>query len=336
MAFTKAEPEQAALKVSIYGPPGSGKTFTTLLVAEGIAQRENKRVAFVDTERGTDFYARPVKQRRVHPEAFDFDAIYTTSLAKVVEEVHALDPAVYGTVVIDSISHLWDAAINAYDGKMVGPKEDKIPMHAWGAIKKPYKDLIRFLMDSPFHVFILGRQKNVFEDDGEGGISKTGVAMKAEGETPYEPHICCRMEARFSDASQTVGGAYLIAEKDRTGVLQGRTIANPSFETFEPILDLMGAKQAQSENPDEVALDDAQLIRENEAKKERAGDKSAGLLTTYSGRVQAATDMETLAGIAAELKKQKRYLTEGHYESLRAIYDAKRQDLTKRLAPQEV
>jgi len=33
--FGKAAPKQARLKVAIYGPPGSGKTFTSLLMAEG-------------------------------------------------------------------------------------------------------------------------------------------------------------------------------------------------------------------------------------------------------------------------------------------------------------
>ena len=38
--FRKAKAEQAALKIAMYGPPGSGKTFTTLLLAEGLAKRE--------------------------------------------------------------------------------------------------------------------------------------------------------------------------------------------------------------------------------------------------------------------------------------------------------
>ncbi len=35
--FQRAKAEQAALKMGIYGPPGAGKTFTSLLVAEGLA-----------------------------------------------------------------------------------------------------------------------------------------------------------------------------------------------------------------------------------------------------------------------------------------------------------
>ena len=90
--FQKAMPEQAALKVSMYGPPGSGKTFTALLMAEGLVNRDGKRIAYVDTEHGTDFYAKAVPARSVHPEAFDFDALYTRSLSKTLEAVQALDP----------------------------------------------------------------------------------------------------------------------------------------------------------------------------------------------------------------------------------------------------
>ncbi len=75
--FRKAKAEQAALKMGIYGPPGSGKTFTSLLIAEGLGVTSGKRVAYVDTERGTDFYCKDVPSRAVHPQAFDFDALYT-------------------------------------------------------------------------------------------------------------------------------------------------------------------------------------------------------------------------------------------------------------------
>jgi predicted ATP-dependent serine protease len=140
MSFEKAKAQQAFLKIGEYGPPGSGKTFTALLVAEGLAKRTGKRVAFVDTERGTDFYAMAVAERKVHPEAFDFDALYSRSLAEVLATVKALDTDKYGVLVIDSISHIWDAAMEAYSGRKVGKDQDKIPMQAWGPIKKPYKE----------------------------------------------------------------------------------------------------------------------------------------------------------------------------------------------------
>src|SRR3972149_10917662 len=99
--FSKADPKQAKLKIGLYGPAGSGKTFTTLLLAEGLAQREKKRIAYVDTERGTDFYAKAVPERKVHPAAFDFDALYTKSLRETLEAVKSLDFATHSVLVID-------------------------------------------------------------------------------------------------------------------------------------------------------------------------------------------------------------------------------------------
>ena len=62
-AFTKPRPLKAALKIALYGPAGSGKTFTSLLVAEGLARQAGRRVAVCDTEQGTAFYGQAVPQR---------------------------------------------------------------------------------------------------------------------------------------------------------------------------------------------------------------------------------------------------------------------------------
>jgi hypothetical protein len=51
--FQKPQSLKAALKMALYGPAGSGKTFTALLLAEGLARHTGKRVAYCDTEYGT-------------------------------------------------------------------------------------------------------------------------------------------------------------------------------------------------------------------------------------------------------------------------------------------
>src|SRR3984957_17775880 len=138
-AFTKPTSLKAALKLAFYGPAGSGKTFTALLLAEGLARQNGRRVAVLDTEQGSAFYSQAVPSRKAHPAAFDFDVLHTKSVTEALAALHALDPAVHGVVVVDSISHIWDACRNAYAGKL--PKRGGIPLHPWVAIKKPNREL---------------------------------------------------------------------------------------------------------------------------------------------------------------------------------------------------
>lgn len=316
MAFKRAEPKQAFLKVSIYGPSGSGKTFGTLLMAEGLAHREGRKIAYIDTERGTDFYSQEVKTRQVHPNAFVFDAVYTKSLDESAREIYALDPKEYGVIVIDSMSHLWQSTMDAYTGKRT--KIDSIPMHAWGKIKAPYKRLISWLIDAPFHVFILGRQQNVFDTDDSGEMKKVGVRMRAEGETPYETHINIRMECE-RDPNDTTRSTYrAFIEKDRTGVLSGRTIANPSFKTIEPILPLLGSVQGKTMTQEEAAEMDAVLEDKEEEREVEKAKNSSLMKNDISNAMISAKNIEELNAAAKKVVKSK--MVKDHVEELEKLY----------------
>lgn len=295
--FRKAKAEQAALKMGLYGAQGSGKTFTALLMAEGIAKLTGKRVALIDTERGSDFYVQAVPTRKVHPGAFDVDAAYTREISTVLELIQSLNPQTHSVIVIDSITHIWQACINAYTGGMT--KADTIPFHAWGKIKKPYKDLMNLLLSSPIHAFICGRQGNEFEKDDETGeLNRVGYKMKAEGETPYEPHILLRFEAIRNPKDQTFT-ITAFAEKDRTGVLAGQTIAWPCYENIVvPLLPLLGDTQAHIASEDESAQHDAEKLAENEASKT---NESADLLKKFTAKIALCENLKQLDALGKEI-----------------------------------
>ena len=136
--FQKPQPLKAALKIGLYGPAGAGKTFTSLLLGEALAQHAGKRTAYIDTEYGTAFYGQHVPERRVHPEAFDFDVLHTKSITEVIAAVKKLDHGAYGVLVVDSITHLWEACKNAYAGKLT--RAGTVPLPAWTAIKTVHAD----------------------------------------------------------------------------------------------------------------------------------------------------------------------------------------------------
>lgn len=325
--FRKAKAEQAALKMGVYGPAGSGKTMTSLLIAEGLGKVTGKRVAFVDTERGTDFYCQAVASRSVHPEAFDFDALYTKSLTDVLSAVKSLDTNEYGVVVIDSVTHLWEAAIAAYSGRQTSA--GTIPMHAWGKIKKPYKDLMSYLLSSPLHVILCGRQGTEYSTDEETDeLKAVGVKMKAEGETPYEPHILIRMESVKPKKANEVAQIFAYAEKDRTGVLAGRSFQNPNFETLcKPLLPLLGSIQAHVATSDETASRDAEELADQERKREA---ESARLLRELSAKIALAVDPKALKDIGKAITPAlKAQMLPADVAAVREVYQTREAELGK-------
>lgn len=315
--FRKAKAEQAAIKMGLYGPSGSGKTFTALLLAEGLAKITGKRIAFVDTEHGSDFYCKEVLERKYHPAAFDFDALYSKSITEVTQAIYGLNSAEYGVIVIDSITHIWEAARLAYDGKET--KAGTIPFHAWAKIKKPYKALINFLLSSPMHVFFCGRQGNEFDEDEETGeLKKVGVKMKAEGETPYEPHILLRLEM-LKNAKTNMATIIAFAEKDRTGRLAGQTIEWPCFDNIiKPLLPLLGEIQAKIQSDEETSRIDAENLTEDEVKRIQDSER---LREHWKARIALCLTIEDLKitskEITSEVKKQ---MTTSDVSEIREAY----------------
>jgi hypothetical protein len=325
LRFTKAKSEQAFFKAALYGKAGSGKTLTSLLWAEGLATRENKRVAYIDTERGTEFYAMKIAERRVHPEAFDFDRIITRSLMETLEAVEELDAKVHGVLVIDSITHLWEAARAAYQGKTTSG--GGIPIQAWQQIKKPYKRLMSLFLDGNFHAILCGREGVVLEKDDDGELEVVGTKMKAEGESPHEPHVLGRMSPeRLAD------GAFKIRvffEKDRSGILTGRTFDWPNFSTIEPVVGhLRGGVQGKLGTPEESAERDMELAEKLEASVQGA---RLELFQQIRTAVEGARSIEALrtAWLLTQGKKGK---LGDYYDELETIKEARKAELMREVA----
>jgi AAA domain len=326
--FQKPQPLKAALKMALFGPAGSGKTFTALLIAEGLANlAQGKRVALVDTEQGTAFYSQDVPARQPHPKAFDFDVLHTRSITEVLTALRAIDPARHGVVVIDSISHLWDSCKNAYTGKLT--RQGSIPFHAWANIKKPYRELMHRLLTAPYHVLICGRQAVEYgEDETTGELAGIGYRMRAEGETGYEPDVLLRLEQRRAkNEARAIPVAHV--EKDRTGVLAGRSIPGPAFDNVaKPLLGLLGATQASQPSDDEVGLLDAETLAREQAEQER---QSLELAQNYTERFRAALTPADLTAVGQELTvAMKAKLIPADLERVRRAYGTRQGELQGR------
>lgn len=314
--FRKAKAEQAAVKLGMYGKAGTGKTINSLLFCEGLQKLTGKKTAFVDSERGTDFYCRAVKERKFHPEPFEFDALYTRSLTEALFEIKKLDPKEYGQLVIDCITHFWEAAMNAYDGKRTA--EGGIPVHAWGKIKKPYKELFEYCMNSPMHFIICGRQGVTIYQDEDGETRVGGPKMKAEGETPHEPHVLFRTELKY-DPTERVAIPTIFVEKDRVGVSSFKWIEWPTFENcIAPMLPYLSGTQGKQPSQEEAGLQDSEAITEAEKK---LVSESGQMLSDYQARFRLAKSTEDVDTIAKEITPElKKSMVKSDVSELRVAW----------------
>ena len=308
--FQKAISEQAYAKVALYGKTGSGKTLTSLLWAEGLAARDGKRVAFIDTERGSEFYAIDIPERIVHPKAFDFDRLITRSLMETLEAVESIDPKIHGVLVIDSITHLWEAARAAYNGKLL--PNGGIPIQAWQQIKKPYKRLMSIFLDGSFHAILCGREGVVMEQDEDGEMRVTGTKLKAEGETPHEPHVLGRMCPERD-------------EKDRSGILTGKEFLWPTYETIAPVVGyLCSGEQGRLGTPEEAAERD---ISAQEAAQVRADRERREIFEQIRAALLAAKTLSQLQAAWSRTSGRKPRLGDELFTQLQTIKDSRKAGL---------
>lgn len=267
--FTKAKPRVSHVKMCLYGAPGSGKTFSSLLMAEGLGMRDGKRIAFVNTEAGgLDFYVETIPDRKVHPEAFDVDELFTRSVHEITKAIEGLDANEHGVIVIDTATHIWEACIASYRGKK--NSNGQLPIHAWSSIKAPWKRLINLLLNCPQHVIFCARAGVIYGEDADGKEKALGSKAKAEGETEYEFNHVFELQNVIRHAGKP---PVLVAatKKDRSGVFSGRSIEWPNYERIvEPLLNALSTTSRQVEDPDVTAQRDREGLDADEASRAEA------------------------------------------------------------------
>ena len=133
--FKPAKRVGVGLFVGIAGGTGSGKTYSALRVAKGIAG--SKRIAAIDTE-----------GRRMSHYASDFDFDVADMLPKFrpdrfAEAVKSAEAKDYGVLVIDSFSHEWagEGGVLEWHDEIKGDDERK-NMSAWIKPKMAHKAMI--------------------------------------------------------------------------------------------------------------------------------------------------------------------------------------------------
>lgn len=160
----KAKREGARLVIGISGISGSGKTYTALQIAWGLAKGDASKVGFIDTEnkRGS-LYADILKDRDGKTHEFligDLDAPFSPQ--RFIDAIMEFQRTGVEVLVIDSVSHEWAGLGGVLD--IVDSFEKSIT--GWKKGKPEHKRFMNTLLQSDMHIIVCIRasQKTDWKD----------------------------------------------------------------------------------------------------------------------------------------------------------------------------
>lgn len=202
--FKKAERRAVRLKIAVDGPSGSGKTMGALALASGITH--GGRIAVIDSENGS---------AALYADRFAFDAIaidehdpknYRDLIKLAVSEG-------YDVLVIDSLTHAWQAVLNAKDDHdRTNPKSNG--WTNWRLFAPRWEALMQDILQAPIHIVATMRSKQAYEQIENAGrkqIVKLGLQPQVRDGAEYEFGIVFSVNIAH----------HAEATKDRTGLFAG-------------------------------------------------------------------------------------------------------------------
>lgn len=203
----KAQRKKVKIKMGIQGSSGSGKTYSSLLMAKGLVGGDISKVCIIDTENGSaDLYS-------------DLGAYSVVTLtppfspgkyAKAIDAI--VESGSFECIIMDSISHCWEYLL-AKHASMTGNSFTN-----WGKITPIYKAFVNKILQAPIHVISTMRSKEEYvltEKKGRFVPEKVGMKAIQRDGLGYEFTILFEVDIKHN----------AIASKDRTRIF----VDNPGF-----------------------------------------------------------------------------------------------------------
>ena len=202
--FQKAKKEKVWTKVLLGGASGSGKSYSALRLATGLAKKANSRIAAIDTEAG---------RIRYYANEFDFDDLQLEEPYTPQKYIDAINQAIdgdYKVLIIDSISHEWNYCVETHD-KMPGNSYTN-----WQKITPMHNQFMEKVLQCPMHVIATVRGKDEYvleEKNGKQTPKKVGLGYKQRDGVEYEYTVTFNIDQDTHVSS---------VSKDNTHIFEGR------------------------------------------------------------------------------------------------------------------
>ena len=202
MQLRQSSKKQAKIKLAIQGCAGSGKTFSSLLLAKGLSNDWSK-IAVIDSENNSaDLYSH-LGNYNVLSLQGDF------SPENYMEALEICERAGMEVIIIDSMSQCWDYLLECHSN-MQGNSFTN-----WGKITPRQNALVQKILQSNSHIISTLRTKQDYvlnEKNGKLVPEKVGLKAVMRDGIDYEFTIVFDVDMKHN----------AIASKDRTGLFMGK------------------------------------------------------------------------------------------------------------------
>lgn len=179
----KAERQGARLLIQLSGVSGSGKTYSALQLAYGLAGNDASKVVLIDTEnRRGSLYA------NVLPQPFNIIDFYAPfSPERYIEAIDAACKAGAEVVVIDSITHEWESE----GGCEWIANQTRFP--DWKRAKSLHKRFMTHMLQSPVHIIACTRAREKVDFSDPKNPRPLGIQPIQEKNFSFEATVSLMM-----------------------------------------------------------------------------------------------------------------------------------------------
>lgn len=205
--FKKAERKRIFVKMALCGVSGSGKTYSALLLAQGLGGK----IAMIDTENGSG---------ELYSDLCDYDAAQLEppfSPTKFINAIKEAEAEGYNVLIIDSLSHAWSGqgGILEMVEKKSATSRSGNSFTAWRDVTPEHNKLVDAILQCRMHVIVCMRSKTAYEmqenEKGKKTPVKVGLAPIQRDGMEYEFTIVFDIDREKH---------YAVASKDRTGLFE--------------------------------------------------------------------------------------------------------------------
>lgn len=153
----EAKRQGARLLIQLSGVSGSGKTYTALQLAYGLAGNDGTKIIGIDTENRRMSLNAEILPNGAKFRTLDFYAPF--SPARYIEAIQAACKAGAEVIVIDSVTHEWESEGGCED--IAHATNSRIP--DWKKAKAEHKKFMTYMLQCPAHIIACTRAREKVE-----------------------------------------------------------------------------------------------------------------------------------------------------------------------------